>query len=182
MLNKEEIRKEILEKRNKLDKEFVLSNSRVIQNKLTSINEYTNCECIYIYMDTNNEVITKDIILNAFEDNKKVAIPKIINNNMEFYYIQNINQTLVGSFGISEPTTTDIANDKNALIIMPGIAFDFLKHRIGYGKGFYDRYLNKNKSLIKIALAFDFQILASIPYDKNDISPDIIITEKRIIK
>lgn len=180
MLSKEEIRKELIEKRNKLSKEFVISNSNSIKEKLISINEYINCDYIYIYMDINNEVDTTEIILDAFKDNKKVAIPKVVDNIMNFYYIENINQISIGKFGIPEPISNKIANDQNALIIIPGVAFDNSKHRIGYGKGFYDKYL-QNKKIVKIALAFDFQVLYSIPYDEYDISPDIIITEKQII-
>lgn len=183
-MNKEEIRKEIIEKRNNLSKNFVAFNSNIIKEKILHMDEYINCDCIYIYMSINKEVDTADIILDAFKNNKKVAIPKVVNNIMDFYYIENINQTSIGNFGILEPTTNNLANDENALIIIPGVAFDNSKHRIGYGKGFYDNYLNKikNNNVKKIALTFDFQVLQSIPYDEFDVSPDTIITEKKIIK
>ena len=68
----------------------------------------------------------------------------------------------------------------NGLIIIPGVAFDRQKCRIGYGKGFYDRYLAKNKIEHKIALAFDFQVLENIPFNEYDIMPNMIITEQNI--
>lgn len=182
MLDKKYFREKMLNIRNNLDNNFVVKNSNIIQNNLLNIDEYINSKSIYIYMDINNEVNTKQIILNALDNNKKVAIPKISNNIMNFYYIQNINQVKKGYFNILEPTTNDIALDDNSLIILPGIVFSKSKNRIGYGKGFYDKYLSVNNKNIKIALCYDFQIIDSIPHTKNDIPLDIIITEKRIIK
>jgi len=71
--------------------------------------------------------------------------------------------------------------NNSTLIIIPGAAFDKEKHRIGYGAGFYDKYLSKSNVGDRIALAFDFQVLDRIPFNEYDIKPDIIITEKEII-
>ena len=181
MLDKKQIRNDILKIRDNLTKDFVLENSRKITEKVLNTNEYKEANCIYIYMNTRNEVSTKDIIINALKKGKKVAIPKIENNKMEFYYISNIDEIKSGYFGIQEPIGNVIAKEKHILMIMPGVAFDIGKHRIGYGKGFYDRYLSENTVDKKIALAFSFQILNKIPYDNHDIVPDIIVTEKENI-
>ena len=72
-------------------------------------------------------------------------------------------------------------NEKNALIIMPGLAFDEKKNRIGYGGGFYDKYLERHPGLFKVALAYDFQIYKKLETEQFDIRPDIIVTDKRVI-
>lgn len=181
MLDKQDIRKIYLNKRKNLNEKFVSENSEIIQNKLFLMKEYLCSESICVYMDTQMEVQTNRIILNALGNNKKVAIPKIENNVMNFYYIKDISQTKLGNFKINEPITKDIVKNDNPLIIVPGIVFDKKKNRIGYGMGFYDKYLNENKNCKKIALAFDFQIVDSVPYSQNDIKMDIVITEKSII-
>jgi 5-formyltetrahydrofolate cyclo-ligase len=183
MLSKEEIRKQIAKKRDKIEQEFIKLSSEIIQDKVISLKEYIHSECIYIYMSFGKEVDTKEIILHALENKKRVAIPKIVDKKMQFYYIKDFGQTKLGYFGIQEPITNDIAKEDVPFMIMPGAAFDYSKHRIGYGKGFYDQYLNKeeNKNIKKVAIAFDFQILDEIPSEKEDVSPDMIITEKQII-
>jgi 5-formyltetrahydrofolate cyclo-ligase len=86
-----------------------------------------------------------------------------------------------GYFGIDEPVTTELADDKEALIIVPGVAFDERGFRVGYGKGYYDRFLNKHSDYTKIALAYEMQILTEIPNDEYDVAMNRIITEERII-
>ena len=184
-MSKEEIRKQMIEKRNKLSEKFILKNSRIISEKLFGMDIYHKAESIYIYLDFNGEVSTREIIEDALSNDKKVALPKIINNEMEFYYIDNINDVYIGYFGIREPISNEVARAKEPLIIMPGVAFDRKGHRIGYGKGFYDRYLSKCNggacSARKIALAFDFQVMEKIPFESYDVIQDIIITEKNIV-
>ena len=99
-------------------------------------------------------------------------------------------KVLVGKFrslskeqGIMEPSDIcDKAKIRDGLFIMPGLAFDYDFHRIGYGGGFYDRYLSEDNTFIKAALAFDFQLLESIPYEEHDLKPDYIITQTQFIR
>ena len=183
MLTKKHIRNKISVKRNKLSEEFISFNSDIIMRKLIEKKEYKKAKIIYIYMSKIGEVDTKNIIKHSLEVGKKVAIPKIINEEMYFYYINSIEDTKKGYFDINEPINIEennLAIPKGAeeLIIMPGVAFDYNKHRIGCGKGFYDKYLSKNKFTKKIAITFNFQILENIPNSEFDVLPDIIITEK----
>lgn len=180
-ISKEEIRKEIKEKRSKLSKEFINENSKTISEILFSMDKYKMAKIIFIYMNMEFEVSTREVITNALKNGKKIAIPKIINDEMEFYYINSLEEVEVGYYGIEEPTGDKVAKDENALMIMPGVAFDTNRHRIGYGKGFYDKYLAKNNIENKIALAFEFQIIDNIPFENYDEIPDIIITEKRVV-
>ena len=102
---------------------------------------------------------------------------------MEFYCIQNEHDLVSGYMGIMEPSDScEKAKTRDGLFIMPGLAFDYDFHRIGYGGGFYDRYLSEDNTFIKAALAFDFQLLESIPYEEHDLKPDYIITQTQFIR
>jgi len=180
--SKEELRKQISEKRKTLSDEFIAINSKEIARKLFSMDEYKDAETIYIYMDFKSEVSTKEIIEDALLKGKRVAIPKVVNDEIEFYYINSINDVSIGNFGIREPISSNLAQNELPLIIIPGVAFDKNRHRIGYGRGFYDKYLAKNKVVAKIALAFEFQLMEEIPFDDYDEILDIIITEKSIVQ
>ena len=129
-MNKEEIRRQMIDKRSKLSDELISKKSRKIKEKLFDMDIYKKAESIYIYMDFNFEVSTREIIVDALNNGKKVAIPKIINNKMEFYYISSIDDFVIGSYGIREPISNEIATEQKPLIIMPGVAFDNSKHRI----------------------------------------------------
>ena len=103
---------------------------------------------------------------------------------MQFYYIDSLKDLRAGTLGILEPTNTDLAIPKEGdLFIIPGLAFDKNKNRIGYGRGYYDKYFKEYKhvNFIKIALAFDYQIIREIPVDEHDVKLDRIISPKKTI-
>ena len=101
---------------------------------------------------------------------------------MTFYRLEDFSQLKPGYFGIPEPEEGEAAEWEDALIIMPGVAFDRENHRVGYGGGFYDRFLEKHPGLTRMALAFGFQILESVPAESTDICPEIIVTEEEILR
>ena len=117
-------------------------------------------------------------------DGKKVYAPKVLSKtDMEFYCLSDVDDLVSGYMGIMEPSDScEKANTRNGLFIMPGLAFDYDFHRIGYGGGFYDRYLSEDNTFIKAALAFDFQLLESIPYEEHDLKPDYIVTQTQFIR
>ena len=87
-----------------------------------------------------------------------------------------------GYYGIPEPVSGEIVQWEDALMIMPGVAFDRQNHRVGYGGGFYDRYLEKHPRVKRVAAAFEFQLLPQVPTEPTDISPEIVVTEKQCIR
>ena len=153
---------------------------QIIVEKLISHPLFVMADEIYCYVDCKGEVYTSDIFITAWKMGKKTAAPRIENGKMEFYYIERFGDLDLGTYGIPEPITTEKANGKNVLVIMPGIAFDANKNRIGFGKGFYDKYLEKHLDYRRIALAFSMQIVENIPADAHDIRPEVIITEEQI--
>jgi len=179
---KKEIRKYINNCKSLMNSCEVLEKSILIQNLLMEQEEYKKAEKIYIYVNYNQEVITSDIIKKSLVVGKKVYIPKIHGDVMKFHEIHSFEEDLApGSYGILEPTT-DLSDDlRDGLLIMPGLAFDMKGHRIGYGGGFYDKYLALPNLHCKLAIAYDFQIFDIITTDKFDVKVDIIITQDLVI-
>lgn len=157
-----------------------------IQKLLFSCTLYQKSEHVFCYVSFQSEADTHEIIRKALKDGKKVAVPKVIEKRqMNFYYIEREEELTRGCFGILEPpeTAEKLAIPKDhTIIIMPGTAFDENGNRIGYGGGYYDTYLQKYPECPMVALAYEIQCLHSLPHETHDVRPDIIITEKRMIK
>lgn len=178
METKREIRTRILQKRRQMSSDEWDRKSTKIFRKLISSPLFLEANEIYCYVDYRLEVGTRQIIKKAWELQKKVAVPKVHGDEMEFYYIDCFAQLQKGYAGILEPVTNRKAEGTSVLVILPGSAFDRSRNRIGYGGGFYDRYLRKHENYQTIALAFNFQILDTVPTDPYDIRPNEIMTEE----
>ena len=184
-MNKNELRKAISLQRTNMDTKVVSELSGIICQKLLDSDYYKKASQIFAYSSIRNEVICDTVIKAAFKDGKKVALPKVLSASsdctMEFYYIHTLNQTDEGYMKIQEPSDTACTSpaipDSNTLIIVPGIVFDKNLYRIGFGKGFYDRYFTKYQcDTHKVALCYDFQLMDSIPHDRHDIPVNAVIT------
>ena len=183
-MDKNEVRQLIKAYRQKLTDEDVKIQSRLIIDRLKKSDIYQNADNVFLYMSYNREVDTYMLLSRCFMDGKKVYAPKVLSKtDMEFYCIQDEHDLVSGYMGIMEPSDScKKANTRDGLFIMPGLAFDYDFHRIGYGGGFYDRYLSEDNTFIKAALAFDFQLLESIPYEEHDLKPDYIVTQTQFIR
>ncbi|WP_024614895.1 5-formyltetrahydrofolate cyclo-ligase [Clostridium sp. Ade.TY] len=185
MKSKKEIRKNIIDIRDKINStEKKILDSEIINNFINSY-EYKEAKVIFSYIGFGSEINTKIIINDALKKGKIVCVPKVKGKEMLIIKISSLDNLVKSNYGILEP----VGNETNIniidldLIIMPGVAFDKFKNRIGYGGGYYDKLLyNSNISAYKIALAYDFQVLESIYSENHDIKVDKIITEKRVIK
>ncbi|MDF2588381.1 MAG: hypothetical protein K0S41_2222 [Anaerocolumna sp.] len=186
-MTKQEIRDIIKAEKSALSNTEIIHYSDVITKQFLKDEAYNHCNTLFCYMAFNQEVITVNIIQNALESGKTVAIPKVMGDVIRFYQIQATNGLKPGTLGILEPELGDevipLEENKN-LMIVPGLAFDLEKNRIGYGKGYYDRYFAEYKEISyeKIAFAYEFQLFDSIPSDPMDVKIDRIITPSRVIK
>ena len=180
MESKKDIRKCVLAERNLISEIEWTDKSDKVSVKVTTHPLFVDADEIYCYIDFRNEVGTKKIIETAWKMGKKVACPKIKGDYMNFYYIKSYNDLLPGNWGILEPAEETLATGLNVLVIMPGAAFDCKKNRVGYGKGYYDQYLDKHPDYQTMALAFELQMVDNIPAYAHDISPQIIVTEEHI--
>ena len=195
METKKEIRKRILSERDKIPAEERKILSRKIKEQMLESSCYRMAEVILAYVSYRSEVDTIELIKQAVADGKRVFAPKVHGDDMEFWQINSMEDLQSGYQGILEPEETISFSayqkehrDVKILMWMPGAVFDMQRHRIGYGKGFYDRYLGSlakdaciDGKLTKIALAYRCQVLAQIPCEPHDYRPDYLLTECGLI-
>ena len=185
-MEKNTLRKVYKEKREKLDSIHKKRMDSEIENKFLNTNIYKNSKVVFIYVGMENEINTKNIIEKVLKDNKEVIVPKveIKNKIMKAIKINSIDELKpCGYYGILEPLdfSKEIDINKVDLVIVPGLAFDKYGGRLGYGGGYYDKFLQKINYIYKLALAYDFQIIDFVPMEKHDIKVDLLITNKEII-
>ena len=184
MTLKKRIREDFLQKRKRLTLKENLEKSDKISIKVFDTTEYKKAKNVLIYLSLKDEVSTNKIVEDLFSKKKNVYVPKVDlkKDSMEAIRIDKKTCFYNNKIGISEPVNGEKINKKDIdLIIIPGIAFDYWGHRIGFGNGCYDRFL-KGTSAFKLGVAFDFQIIESIPAEDHDIKVDMIITDKRVIR
>lgn len=186
METKAQIRERIINIRNKMSNEEVEQKSSQIVQQVIKTPEYEEADNLLLYADYKKEVMTRKLFEHALLHKKKIYFPKCLDeNNMEFYQVTSINQLFEGYKGIFEPSENEANKYKvdltqDTLAIIPGVAFDLNGYRIGYGKGFYDKYLWNKRQMTYMALAFSNQIVDEIPNNEFDIRMDKIVTEEMI--
>lgn len=181
---KKEIRKKLLKLRKEQSNIELTSRSRTIINKLIESDFLKNVKSVHLYYAMNKEVATLELIEYLWEKKIKVIMPRtdFKNRDLNNYEITDFSQLEKTTFNMMEPKTDNKKFIKSPdLILIPGVGFDTNLNRIGYGGGFYDKFLKRVDSL-KIALAFECQIFPNLPVEEHDIKMDMIITEERIIK
>jgi len=176
METKEVIRKRSLNLRDSLTEEERWRLSRQIQEYVFSLNSFKKAKYIYSYLDFGKEIATKDIIRSCLDMGKTVALPKVLGKEIIFYKYDEYVSLNRSKFGILEPSGLEEIVKEAGFMLVPGLAFDKKMNRIGYGGGFYDQYLEKNKDIIKVALSYSFQIYEEIPSDFRDVPMDLIIS------
>ena len=183
MAEKEKIRRRILKLRNSFSAEERREKSERIKEKLFTFFEFKTAKVILLYAAKGSEVETEEMIEEALSSGKKVGLPLTKGKGLLFSQIFSYEELSPSTLGILEPKKErPIPLDKVDLVVIPGIAFDAKGNRIGFGRGFYDRFLSRiPKRILKIGLAFELQVVETIPEGLTDIPVDKIITEKRII-
>ena len=179
--NKKLTRSTIKQRRLQLTEEEVTKKSSECVSKVLEFPEFLEAKTVCVYISTNNEIDTSEIIEYCLKNGKKVAAPRVDGDTMDFYYFDKPEDLAQGAFNIWEPVGEQRVTDERSLVIIPGIAFDLSCNRIGYGKGYYDKYLSDHPKMKRIALAYDFQIVAKIKQEVHDIKPQIVVTESRVI-
>ena len=176
-MNKDEIRKKYIDIRKNIPNKA--DQSINITNELIRRKEFINAETIAVYSSLPDEVNTTMISNMSILLGKHLCFPKVIDKDtLEFYYVNDTEELAPGKHKILEPTTNDLVNIKDIdLMLVPGICFDKQNNRIGYGKGYYDKYLSRNHHFKTIALAFKEQMIDEIPTTLRDIPMDEVITD-----
>lgn len=179
-MNKLELRKAMIGKRKLIDEAKKKLKDKNIFNTVIDSKEYNNAENIFIYVSYNDEVDTHEIIKYSLKVGKKIFVPKVISKKlgMEIIEIKDFSELKKSNYGILEPETSNYAEPSVVeLALIPGLAFDRNGGRLGYGGGFYDRYLKLlNTHTHKVGLCYDEQLVDRVPMEEFDVFIDSVIT------
>ena len=175
-MDKKSLRAMIREQKRAMTEAQITEKSAALGALLRSSDLYRQAKTVYGYLPYNQEVRTTPMLAQALLDGKRVAVPKVFGQTMKFLYIDDLSLVAPGYAGIPEPIADGPeADDPNALVLMPGLAFDTEGHRIGYGGGFYDRFLEKEPNHPTLALCYDFQLLPHLETEAHDIGVDCVL-------
>lgn len=189
ILLKKEFRKKVISERKKQNPNIINSNSQLIFQNLFKLDEIKKAKTVMAYLDFNNEVKTDSIINYLLSKKQKVVVPISIVEERKLFLseIKDIEtEVSIGTYGIREPKSEFIRpiNSQDIdIVIVPAVAYDTNGYRLGYGGGYYDRFLDSLRDdCITIGIAFEIQIFDEVPKEDHDAQLDYIITEERIIK
>lgn len=186
---KENLRKQILFKRNQLSPEDVHRLSKSIVSLLVDLNEYKQANSIMLYLDFKNEVKTDGLIRRILSENKRALIP--VTNPTDYSLVVSelkdpAKDLFPAKFGLREPNETTlrpVSPDAIDLVLVPGLVFDSKGYRIGFGAGYYDRFLPSLRPDVPlISMLFEFQLVEHVPNEPYDVPVHLLVTEKRIIQ
>ena len=174
-MDKKTLRKKIREQKRAMTPEEIEEASRQLQQLFLATEYYRQAQTVYGYLPYNQEVRTVPILEKALADGKRVAVPKVYGDEMKFIYLPDLTQVETGFSGIPEPIADGpVGDDPTALVLMPGMAFTPDGQRIGYGGGFYDKFLSAEPNHPTVALCYDFQLVESLPTEEFDIPVDCV--------
>lgn len=175
MTEKTALRRQLMARREALTDAQVEAASANLAEQLWAHPLYRRAKTVYAYLSYRQEVRTEQIIRRAMSDGKQVAAPKVFGDELRFFLLDADSRIEIGYRGIPEPAGGVPADDPNALVLTPGLAFDRAGRRMGYGGGFYDRFLAAQPHPT-IALCFDFQLLENLPIEAHDRPVDAVLS------
>lgn len=175
-MDKKELRRTIRERKRAMTEEEIVRRSEKLGQLFAQSDAYQAAKTIYGYLPYNQEVRTVPMLEQALKDSKRVAVPKVYGDEMKFLYLDDLTKVEKGYAGIPEPIADEpVADDTTALVLMPGLAFDPQGHRIGYGGGFYDKFLAAEPNHPTLALCYEFQMLPLLDTEEHDIPVDTVL-------
>lgn len=189
METKNSIRKQMLALRNEMNEKECAEKSEKIKKMVLSLPVVQNAKYILCYASYKSEVMTGGLIEEVLNQGKPVYLPKVDGDEMDFFRVESLDELSDGYKGIPEPSQscTDIFTKEcweqvkeQTVMLLPGAVFSENGARIGYGKGYYDRYLQRIPCMERIALCYELQMAKSIPADIHDIPVTTIVTEEKV--
>jgi 5-formyltetrahydrofolate cyclo-ligase len=184
------VRQELFEKRRQLESSLKQEMDKRICNYIISLATYRYSDAVLFYYPLKGEVDVTYALEKAWSDKKTVLLPrcrKEKNGIMDFYVVSGVQDLEAGAFGVMEPKESCTLFPKenlkdSALCIMPALTFDKKGYRLGYGKGYYDRYLCLYPTAKRIGYCFDFQLVSEVPHDEKDEKLDFVVTDKQVVE
>jgi len=175
-MDKKELRRQIREQKRAMTEEQIVTASQRLGELFLACEQYKAAKTIYGYLPYNQEVRTVPMLEQAMRDGKRVAVPKCYGDEMRFIYMDDLSKVEKGYANIPEPIADEpVADDKTALVLMPGMAFTKDGKRMGYGGGFYDKFLAAEPNHPTVALCYDFQMVEDLPTEDYDIPVDCVL-------
>ena len=175
-MDKQALRKQIREQKRAMTQEQIEQKSEALGRLFAASEAYQQAKTIYGYLPYNQEVRTVAMLQKALDDGKRVAVPKCYGDEMRFIYLDDLSKVEKGYCNIPEPIEDGpVADDPTALVLMPGLAFDPQGHRMGYGGGFYDKFLAQEPNHPTLALCYDFQMMEHLDTEDHDIPVDTVL-------
>lgn len=172
---KQKVRQQMKKTRLALSTSEISMQSQIIQKVVTESDQFQRAKSVGTYFPVNNEVQTDVIINEGRRHGKVIAAPRIDGEIIRFFGFSDSGELRIGPFGIPEPIPSSEPVARPDLILVPGLAFDKSGYRIGYGKGYYDRFL-KSFEGISLGIAYPFQILANVPHNSSDVRLNFVTT------
>ena len=175
-MDKKELRRQIREQKRAMTEEQIVAASSRLGELFLNCPQYKQAQTIYGYLPYNQEVRTVPMLEQAMKGGKRVAVPKCYGDEMRFIYMDDLSKVEKGYANIPEPIADEpVADDKTALVLMPGMAFTKDGKRMGYGGGFYDKFLAAEPNHPTVALCYDFQMVEDLPTEDYDIPVDCVL-------
>lgn len=178
-MNKKDLRKELITKRKNLDSDYRRNADRLIFEKIIALDAYQKAQTIFCFVSTPDEINTFPLLEHAFSSKKRVTVPKCIEKGvMQAYHIQSFQDLKTGKYSLSEPMShcPVVAPEELDLIIVPCLSCNPDGYRIGYGGGFYDRYL-ASTAAASVVICYQQMMLDEIPLEPFDQKADCVITD-----
>ena len=180
---KKEIRKQLKMERENMKPEKVAELSQKICKHILSSDAFQGAQWIFAYYPLENEADVKTVAQAAWSCGKKVAFPKVFGDDMQYYQVDSFEEFEPGAFGVMEPPENHLADPVGeVLVLVPGVAFDRQGNRMGFGRGYYDRYLAFRPDYHRMGIAYSCQVLEEIPVEETDIPQEMVATEQGIWK
>ncbi len=176
-MDKTALRRELAAKKRALTAAQIEAASAALAAQLFRHPLYQSARALYAYLSYNQEVRTAPILHQARLDGKRVAVPRVVGERIEFIWLEPETALESGYCGIPEPVGGAVADDPTALVLMPGLAFDPEGNRLGYGGGFYDRFLEREPEHPTVALCYGFQLLPHLEVQTHDRPVDVVISQ-----
>jgi 5-formyltetrahydrofolate cyclo-ligase len=179
-MTKKDIRRKYRVLRDQMGQDTVNVLSEQICDRLLHSSLYAQATCIFAYYPLGNEVDIRQVVTQAWKDGKQVAFPKVFGDEMRYFLIEDFSKLHPGSFGVMEPEETNPVNWEDALVLTPGVAFDRSGNRMGFGKGYYDRYFAQHRGCKMVGVAYELQMAEELPTQEHDIVLPFLVTEEKL--
>lgn len=177
---KRNLRADMRQKRDFLSEEEIAGWSGQICKNLQEQSFFEDAKNICFYYPLGNEANLLPLAERAMELGKRIAFPRVAGSDMAFYGVFSLKEFSEGAFHVMEPVGCDRMCADNALVLVPGLVFDSRGGRMGYGKGYYDRFFEKHPGCLKVGVCYGMQFIREVPCDRHDIFMDAVVTEQGI--